>query len=316
MKYLAYIFCLLIAFTIFSCNDKKEEAIVDTIDSTTLTIAVLPTYDCIPFYYAAEEGIFESLDVNVRLVTFKSSLDADTAFSNGHVLAAVTDIVKASLWRSNGDSVKVVMAMDPTISLVTAKAARLFQTKSIKERIIAITRHSMLDFMTDKILESAKMVSTDLNKPQINDIVLRTQMNNQDQYDGALLPEPYTTEATRLYGAKLLSTNSQLGLHYMAALVFNDSTIAARREEIKKVVTAYNKAVDQLNKKRTFPLHYIPKKSTIEIPDTLFEYQDIHPGYLPSDTLLNKVNTWLNGRKLIKNTISYKSLVDSTFISK
>lgn len=316
MKHFLSAFLTITLLSFLSCGDNKTNEADESADSSVLSIAVLPTYDCIPFYYAAEEGLFDSLGVKIRLVTFKSSMDADTAFCRGVVKGAVTDIVKASIWRSNGDSVKVVMAMNPEISLVTAKAARLFNTTSIKEKIVAITRHSMLDFTADKILESVKIASEDLNKPQINDITLRTQMTNQNQYDGALLPEPYTTEATQVWGAKLLTTSSQLGLNYMATLVFNDSTITARKDDIKKVIEAYQIAVDQLNKKKEYPLHYIPKESTLEISDSVFQYKNISPANLPSDSLLNKVNVWILGRKLVKNTTTYKSLVDTTFIKK
>lgn len=314
MKNFISIFLSITLLSFLSCGKSTENT--EDVDSTALTIAVLPTYDCIPFYYADSLGIFDSLGVSVRFITYKSSMDADTAFVNGIVHGAITDIVKASIWRSNGDSVKIVMAMDPNLSLVTAKNARLFQTNSLKERIIAITRHSILDFTTDKILESVKMQSEELNKPQINDILLRTQMTNQNQYDGAILPEPYASEATLVWGAKQLATSSSLGLHYMGALVFNDSVITSRREDIENVIKGYQIAVNQLNANKQYPLEYISKKLSAEIPDTLFEYKRIPDASLPSDSLLQKVNTWISGRKLVKNTTNYKSLVDSTFIHK
>ena len=314
MKHFISVFLTITLFSFLSCGKGAGDA--EETDTTGLTIAVLPTYDCIPFYYAQQEGIFDSLGVNIRLVTYKSSMDADTAFVNGEVLGAVTDIVKAALWSANGDSLKVVMAMDPDLSLVTANAARLFQASSIKERIVAITRHSMLDFTTDKILQSVKMVSTDLNKPQINDIVLRTRMNDQNQYDGALLPEPYTTDATRIYGGKLISSSRQLGLHYMATLVFTDSIVNRNREDITKIIAGYQIAAEQLNRSRQYPLNYIPKDNTIEIPDSMFEYQEIAVPDLPSTTLFSDVNTWLIGRGLVKKAASYSSVIDSTFIRK
>lgn len=299
----------LLAFV--SCGKKTDVA--EEIDSTALTIAVLPTYDCIPFYYADEEGLFDSLGVKVRLLTYNSAMDADTAFVNGVVHGAVSDIVKASLWRSKGDSIRIVMAIDPEISLVTAKSARLFNTASIKEKIIAITRHSLLDFTADKILESVKIKSEDLNKPQINNIKLRTKMTDQNQYDGALLPEPYTFEATKIWGGKLLTSSSKLGLRYMGALVFNDSIISQRGDEIRDVIKAYNLAVKELNKKKVYPLNYIPKESTVEVSDTLFEFIPFKEAGNPSDSLLQKVNKWIIGRGLVKNGCTYQVLVDTTF---
>lgn len=289
--------------------EKTEE-----IDSTALKIAILPIYDCIPFYYADEEGIFDSLGIKINLITYESSMDADTAFVKNIVDGVISDIVKASMWRSNGDSIKLVMSIDPELSLVTSKSARLFNTNNIKEKIIAITRHSILDFTTDKILESVKLKSEDLNKPQINNIMLRTKMTNQNQYDGALLPEPYATETTTLWGSKSLTSSCKLGLKYMGALLFNDSITEQRHNDIEKLVLAYSIAAQRLNSTCNYPLKYIPSSSRIEIPDSLFEYKEMKMPSLPTDSILSLVNQWLTGRKLINKNISYKSLIDTTFI--
>ena len=312
MKKLISVFLFITLLSFLSCG-KKTEAVED-IDSTALIIAVLPTYDCIPFYYAEQEGLFDSLGVSVRLLTYASSMDADTAFVNGEAHGVVSDIVKAALWKTEGDSIKIVMAMDPELSLVSAKSARLFKTESIKEKIIAITRHSIVDFTADMILESVKLKSEELNKPQINNIKLRTKMTDQNQFDGAILPEPFTTETTNVYGSKLLTSSSKIGLHYMASFIFNDSIISKRKEDIRNVINAYNLAVGELNRKKTYPLQYLPKENVSEVPDTLFDYKQIAQGALPHDTLLQKVNKWIIGRKLAKNAVLYSSIVDSTFI--
>ena len=314
VKRIVPIFFIINLLSFVSCERATNSR--DVNDSTYLSVAVLPVYDCIPFYYAEQEGLFDSIGVNVKLVTYNSAMDADTAFAKGKVHGAVTDIVKASLWMSKGDSMKIVMAIDPEISLVTSMSARLFKPDDIKEKIIAITRHSMLDFTTDEILRSVKMSSEDLNKPQINDIILRTQMNNQNQYDGALLPEPYTQETTKMCGAKLLTSTYKLGLHYLAALVFNDSIINNRHEDVAKLIKAYTIATERLNRNKEYPLRYLPNNVYTDIPDTIFEYKQIAEPKLPSDTLLQKVNTWLIGRKLIKESVNYKSLVDTTFINR
>lgn len=313
MRNILLIFFSIIILSFVSCGGKTKEVGTEN-DSTTLTIGLLPTYDCIPFYYAQQEGVFDSLGIEVRFITYESSMDADTAFVNGCVHGVVSDLIKAAIWRSNGDSVKVVMGMNPEISLVTAKASRLFKMQNIKERIIALTRHSILDFTADKMLETVKMKSEDINKPQINNLMLRTKMTDQNQYDGAFLPEPYTTEATKVWGAKLLKNSSSLGIDYLGSLIFNDSTLQSRNEEIKLLITGYSIAVDKLNKAKQYPLHYLPKENLLEIPDTLFEYKDISSPKLPSDSVLQLVNKWAMGRGIVKTPATYKSLIDSTLI--
>ena len=108
MKRILYIILPFVIAGLFSCNDSKDDSVVEY-DSTALHVALVPTMDNLPLYYAKETGIYDSLGLNIELLTYSSAMDCDTAFTNGEADGVVSDIVKANLWRSRGDSVKVVM---------------------------------------------------------------------------------------------------------------------------------------------------------------------------------------------------------------
>lgn len=281
-----------------SCN--QTETVAKEYDSTSLRLAVMPTMDCLPFYYADSLGIFDSLGVKIRLITFDAAMDADTAFKNGDVDGIVSDLVKLSIWRGNGDSLTVAMANDLNLWLVTAQNARIGRVESIKEKIIGITRHSALDFVADKILESVKLQSMDMNKPQINKISLRTLMLDQNQYDGAILPEPFASEAVAR-GAKRLIGTSELNLPCMMTVLFCDSVAKSRKNEIDNIVNAYNMAVDAINEDTlSNTLDFIPAKSSVYVPDTLFTPQSYKHATTLSDSMLIQAQKWAKGRGLIK----------------
>jgi len=306
---------LLICLAIEGCKKNGEQNATDSADSTALRIALLPTVDCLPFYYAQATGIYDSLQLDVVLQTNASAIDADTAFLRGHVDGIVTDLVKANIWRSNGDSIRIVMSADLNLFLVTSKAARLFKTASIKEKIIGITRHSSVDFVTDKILESVKMGSEELNKPQINDLVLRGQMVNNNQYDGAVLPEPYASECVAK-GNKRIDSAEKQKLSCMLSLVFADSIVVQRKEDIAKLIEGFNIAVERINSLQSSALQYLPDTMCVMVDDTLYDFKPLHPAYLPKDSILRLTTTWAKGRGLIKKECTYNDLVDSTFIRK
>ena len=178
MRKLFYILlCMMVAGLCGSCHSTEEK--FSTSDSTTLRLGVLPTMECLPFYYADSTGLFQSLGVKVQLVTFDAAMDADTAFANGSIDGIVSDLVKACILIENGDSVHVGFVGDLRMWLVTSAKARLLKTESVKEKIIGITRNSATDYFADKLLASVKLQSIDLNKPQINNIRLRTLMVDQ-----------------------------------------------------------------------------------------------------------------------------------------
>ena len=300
MHKLIYILSFLGLIGLFGSCGQTEKVKMDT-DSTALKLGVLPTMECLPFYYADSIGIFDSLGIDVKLVTFEAAMDADTAFVNGCIDGIVTDLVKECIWRGNGDTAHVAMVGDLRLWLVTAPKARLLKAESIKEKIIGITRHSSVDYFADKILESVKLQSTELNKPQINNLRLRGLMVDQDQYDGAILPEPYASEAVAR-GAKRLTGTEDLKLTNLLCVLFNDSVSQVRKDEIQKIRQAYDMAVLALNTDTlSNVLDLIPEQQRILLPDTLFKYVPMKPSITYDDTMMTDVKKWVKGRGLVKN---------------
>lgn len=282
-----------------SCS--QTDRTVSEKDSTAIRLGVLPTMECLPFYYADSIGLFDSLGVNVHLVTFDAAMDADTAFVNGKIDGIVTDLVKACIWQGQGDTAMVAMVGELRMWLITAPKARLLKAESLREKIIGITRHSAVDYFADKILESVKLQSIDLNKPQINNIRLRGLMVDQDQMDGAILPEPYASEAVAR-GAKRLNGTEEMKVANLMCVLFNDSIYQARKREIENIRSVYDQAVTALNADTlSNVLKYIPKEHRTAMPDTLFRYSPLHVSMAYADSMMTDVKKWAKGRNLVGN---------------
>ena len=317
MKRILYIILPFVIAGLFSCNDSKDDSVVEY-DSTALHVALVPTMDNLPLYYAKETGIYDSLGLNVELLTYSSAMDCDTAFTNGEADGVVSDIVKANIWRSCGDSVKVVMRTDLNLFLMSTHSSRIKSVNNIKEKIMAITRNSALDYMADKVMEHIKLPLLQLNKPQINDIALRCKMTDQNQYDGAFLPEPYAMEAENNGAHRLISSSELIG--NLSAVIFHDSIVAKRNDDIHKLVEGYDIDVNRLNalnERGDKDMIYIIKTKFIsEIPDTILSYPVFKASSMPDAKIVSSTAEWVNGRTLMKRTVSFGELVDSTFTKK
>lgn len=313
--------------TLAACKGRVETtALPATDDSTAIRLAVMPVLDCLPFYYAEQEGLFDSVGLKVRLKTFRAAMDADTAFRGTTADAICTDLVKACIWRSGGDSVKAVMATRLDLYLLTAYSARIRQTASLKEKIIGITRNSAVDLVTDEILSQAKLLSTDLNKPQINNVELRCYMVDQNQYDGALLPEPYASEC-EARGARRIAGTPELGLK-LGVLVVRDS-LARRSKDISLLRQAYDLAASQLNErlaKRAAtpadtsllaitdqpvwePMQYFPQEFRLNMPDSLVAYPTFTTAGQVTEAEFNRVKNWCKGRDLLRRDFGLQELM-------
>lgn len=297
-----------------SCNNsaKTTDSEIDSLDiDTTLFIGVIPTSDCLPFYVADTCGIFDSLGVKVKLLTYLSAMDCDTALQNGHIDATVSDIVRAYVTRINGDSVKAIMKTDLNLWLVTSKASRLRNLSSLKERIVGITRHSAVDLTADAIMEKAKFESDELNRPQINNVFIRSKMLEQDQYDGAILPEPFAS-LCETKGCKRIIGTKELKLS-LGAVVFREEVLAKKGKEIKKLIKAYDAAVDFINRNNMNFYSMLPDCENIN--DTIVKRTKFSHASVPEKDMIAIVEKWATGRDFVaEKGFGYSDVVDSSFV--
>ena len=214
--------------------DNEKEA--KDSDSAVIHIAVLPTEECKPFYVAQQLGLYDSLGVEVKLDTFLAAMDADTAFMNDKVQLLVSDSLKALYLNSivKRDSILSILTDTLQLSMLTGKPTRIKTISSLKEKIIAVTRNSAIDYFADKTMDKAGIKREYLNRPQINNIELRAYMLNLNQYDGAILPEPYATQCEE-QGAYRINTLKE---PLMRVLV-KQHVMKKRKQDIERIKEAY-----------------------------------------------------------------------------
>lgn len=302
--------CLLLIAALTGCDNSSSES--SETDSTfvddTLRIAIVPTVEAWPLMVAAEMGQLDSLAVPIQLLSFAAAMDADTAFRRGWAQAELTDIVKAVTWRAQGDSVKAVLWCDLQLSLIATPEAQVTKLRALQDKVMALTRHSALDFMADRLLLRANLDEKALNRPQINDIALRQRMTDQRQYDGAFLPEPYATRA-RVGGGTQIAVLQRsdsvqrvskgvtaLKLNPLGVLLVSEHAVGLSDTLIHQLQAAYEVGCNYLN------THGLPP--TLQEPaDSLYIPQPFARCNAPSDSLLRLVNEWTQHRGLTEREV-------------
>ena len=173
-----------------------------------------------------------------------------------------------------------------------------------------------MDFVADRILESVKLGSEELNKPQINNIALRAQMTDQNQYDGAILPEPFASMSVQNGGYLVTSSAKLKNVNPLLALVFHEQILKERKQDVALVVNAYNQAVELINKNANEDaqrfLNYIPTQN--EVPDSIIELPTFKPAMLPNDSILLAAKNWARKRTLLRQDFLNGALIDSSFV--
>lgn len=213
-------------------------------DSAALHVALMPVADCLPFYMAQRTGIYERLGLDLRIHTLWAQLDTDTALLRRRVHVAYSDLARAIMMQQTDTfDLRAVAALPGELELITNRRGRVRTLGQLKERMVAVSRHSITDFWSDRLMDSARMEQTDIFRPQINSLRIRTDMLCNGTMDAALLPQPFALEA-QLRGHTSNFTTHDLQPRLAALLVpsdiLKDST---RLQQLRLLFQGYDEAV-------------------------------------------------------------------------
>jgi NitT/TauT family transport system substrate-binding protein len=126
--------------------------------------------------------------------------------------------------------------------------------KQLDDKMVAMTRFSATDLLTDRVTDSVKLDKDRVFKVQINDLNVRLLMLQNNEMDALWLMEPQATAARMMKHGVVYDTQKedlQLGV-----LVFNEKEMRhqERGQQLELFMNAYNQACDSINKYGV--LHY------------------------------------------------------------
>lgn len=223
-------------------------------DSAALKIAVMPTLDCLPLYVARSYNLYDSLGADIRLKPFTAQMDCDTALVGGSVEGAVTDLVRGQRMVMRGTKLTYVAATDAYWQLLTNRNARISNLKQLLDKMVAMTRYSVTDMMTDYATDSARLERKQVFKVQINDVSVRLDMLLNNEMDAMWLTEPQAAAARQMKHKALMDTRK---IDFRPGAIAFRSTVVedkSRKKQMDVFVKAYNMACDSINKYGT--AHY------------------------------------------------------------
>lgn len=213
---------------------KTEDELTDSVH-VDLLIGVVPTLDALPLYYAQEKGICDSLGIHVKIITYASQFDADTALFNSAVDVMMMDRARYSDYLKKGKQLSAHLSICGKYALVASNQINVEQVKQLKNRTIAIERHSAAERFCLETINRNGLKSEEVHYPQINDLWLRTAMLNNSQVEAAVLPEPQATMA-QLQGHKILVASTAPQEVAMQLVHLKETS---KTEEIQLLIDAY-----------------------------------------------------------------------------
>lgn len=207
-------------------------------------IAVMPTMDCLPAYLLKDSLLYDTAKVDIRLCWFNAQMDCDTAMIGGSVQAAFSDLVRTERLKHRN---KVLMhyLTDTNLNwqLIADKDSKLKQLSDLSDKIVAMTRFSGTDLLTDMAVKKAKP-KYQVFRVQVNDVLVRLAMLQNHEIDAYWFADPQITKALSADNNSLFNSEDA-GVHLGVVAIMDK---VRRQDEEAAFAAAYDKAVELINK--------------------------------------------------------------------
>lgn len=255
MERLHYLLILAI-LALTSCGQTTEQRKAAEAEKTKLEkaaytaafkIAVMPTMDCLPIYLLKDSVLYDTTKVDIRLLRFNAQMDCDTAIIRGHVQAAASDLIRTErLRRIRHIPITYMTGTNLSWQLIGNRKSKLSKPADLSDKIVAMTRFSATDMLTDKVVKAAQP-KYQVFRSQINDVFVRMKMLQNNELDAFWFAEPQATQA-RLSGHNVLYDSAEDAFRPGVIAFIEKDNRTLQQNAFRE---AYDKAVELINKNGT-----------------------------------------------------------------
>lgn len=314
-KLLAALMSVALLGTMAGCaKTKKEETKDQGKEMKKLSFGAMSSIDIVPIVIANEKGYFEDEGLELDFQLFTAAKDRDAALQAGELDGLIADEIAISIYQNSGIDMKITGATNGAWTLVVGKDSGIEKLEDLKNKKMAISQNTMIDYLSDYIAEKNGVNLSEIEKIAIPAMPARLEALRNKQVDAAILPAPFNDTAVADGGKGLAEIdNSDI---MISAIGFLQAEIDNNEEAIKAFFTGYNKAVE-----------YMKNTDIKEYEDTIIKtvgYSEDMKGnlklpklklnYLPDAEKVQAVFDWSKNKGIISTDLKTEDIIVDKFI--
>lgn len=292
-------------FILISCTGGKSS----NQERTALKIGAMPSVDYLPFAVANQQGIYDSLGLDLEIERFYSPMDRDVALQTGSIDATISDYTSIMIQHAKGLPIRLGMQCDGAFYLISGAGRDFTSIDSLRGKQVALSSNTVIEYATDRLLLMGGLKRDEVTKVEVQKIPVRLEMLRAGQVDAAILPQPFAQIAMNA-GLKAMpnvlgagSPDSQItGL----AVTEKATTDKARALELLlegyKIATARIKSFTDEQWTELLTKELGPEATSVP------KMQYDSPLY-PELSSLEEVSAWLKGKGLIPDSYQPEQLI-------
>lgn len=283
-------------------------------------IAVLPVIDALPIYVAQQEGYFKEQGVEVEIVPVLSAPERDQLMQSGQVDGILTEVVVNMIYNKETPQIKTVRFLrtttvtTPMFRILASKDSGINSVADLAGVPIAISEGTVIEYMTDRVLQKAGLAPDEIAKVAVPKISDRMAFLDSGQVQAAVMPDPLASLSIK-NGAKVIIDDTSYPEVSHSVLAFRIETLEKQGEAVRKVLAGIEQAVTAVNGDKTRWNGLLAELKLVPEP-LLKDY--VLPDYplasVPTEAQFADAMQWAREKGLIQKDLQYADCVDASFL--
>lgn len=289
-------------------------------DSITLRIAVVPVIDTLPMFAAEAEGLYAKHGVKVQLIPVASAPERDQLLQAGQADGTLNELLSVMFFNRNSIQMQAVryghMASEGAghFFLLVSGQSGITDVEQLKGVEIGISQGTIIEYVTDRLLEVEGFNSADIRYVAVPKIPDRMALLGSGELQAAVLPDPLSGLAVQ-QGAAIVLDDSSYPLLGASVISFRKELLDQHPAAVKAFLAAIEEAVGLLNSDPARFSALLTEKKLVPPPLAgSYTIPKFPLKGVPSQEEWDDVLTWARSKGLLEADISYQDSVTPAFL--
>jgi NitT/TauT family transport system substrate-binding protein len=237
-------------------------------------------------------------------------MDAEQSVLKGKSDGCATDMFRVGLLQSQKEPIRFLFTTNREWQLVANKVLRISNIGQINDRMIGITRNSSTDYLCDFVVSHLKP-NNQILRAQINSVVVRLEMLENNQIETAFLPQPMAFIA-RKHGHTVLPLSADLCKGFCGFAISSRIMKSPEyRNKLNIFLKGYNIAVERLTKNDRLLLPSTTLQDFLlnDIADSIATHKVFKKATSASTDKVAVTLKWLQLRNVVRSTYRADTLL-------
>jgi NitT/TauT family transport system substrate-binding protein len=286
----------------------------------TVRVGMLPILDGLPLYVAEAQGYFAAQNVTVEFVPVASAAARDQLMQAGQIDAMVNDLISTLFYNKERTTIVIVRFARtatpayPQYRVLAAKDSGITDVAGLKGVEIAISHGTVIEYVTDRLLQAEGLAASDIKYIAIPVIPDRLAALGDGTVKAATIPDPAASAAIA-GGATVVVDDTRHPEYGNSVFSFSAAFVRDRADAVRGFLAAYEQAVADINADKTRWNDLLRQNNLLsESLIGAYTLPDYPAASVPSEAQFRDVNDWAKAKGLIPADVSYAGSVNASFL--